>query len=69
MKALIYIIVLRFFAVIDVLFAQRFELRTYKNGRLTATTKFCKKEIKAAFPNFWKFKNEGILDRGEAERS
>jgi hypothetical protein len=38
----------RFFAIIDVIFAERFELKTYKNGELKNSTKFCKKEIDEA---------------------
>jgi hypothetical protein len=39
---------LRFFAIIDVVVAERFELTTYKDGRQSAKTTFCKKEIDEA---------------------
>lgn len=35
----------RFFAIMDVLFSDRFELRTYKKGSLMARTRFDKNEI------------------------
>ena len=38
----------RFFAILDVMFAERFELTTYKDGKQTAKTTFCKKEIDEA---------------------
>jgi hypothetical protein len=43
MKALRMKLTFRFFAIIDVMFAERFELTTYKDGRQTAKTTFCKK--------------------------
>ncbi len=47
MKALKLIFWFRFFAVFDVLFAEKFELKTWnKDGRETSKTKFCKTEIK-----------------------
>lgn len=47
MKAIIMIFWFRFFAVIDVLFAERFELTTWnKEGRQTSKTKFSRSEIK-----------------------
>ena len=47
MKALKRIFWFRFFAVIDVLFAEKFELTTWnKEGRQTAHTQFSKSEIK-----------------------
>lgn len=47
MKALKMIFLLRFLAVVDVLFAEKFELRTWdKEGIQKSKTKFCKKEIK-----------------------
>lgn len=48
MKALRMKLAFRFFAIIDVMFAERFELITYKDGRQTAKTTFCKKEIDEA---------------------
>ena len=39
----------RFFAILDVMFAERFELTTYKDGRQKAKTTFCKKEIDKAY--------------------
>jgi hypothetical protein len=48
MKAFRLKIALRFFAILDVMFAERFELITYKNGRQTSKTKFCRKEINEA---------------------
>ena len=48
MKAFRLKFLFRFFAVLDVLFAERFELKTYKNGRKMSDTKFCKKEIEEA---------------------
>ncbi len=47
MKAIRMIITFRLLAVIDVLFSERFELTTYKDGKQTAKTKFDKKEIKS----------------------
>ena len=47
MKALKRIFWFRFFAVIDVLFAEQFQLTTWdKEGRQTAHTNFSKSEIK-----------------------
>ena len=51
MKAFRLKIALRFFAILDVMFAERFELITYKNGRQTSKTKFCRKEIDEAGKN------------------
>ncbi len=48
MKAFRMKLAFRFFAILDVMFAQRFELTTYRDGRQTSKTKFCKKEIKEA---------------------
>tara|TARA_R110000782_G_scaffold240324_1_gene326770 strand:+ start:40 stop:204 length:165 start_codon:yes stop_codon:yes gene_type:complete len=48
MKAFIIKLAIRFFAILDVMFAERFELLTYKNGKQTSKTKFCKKEINEA---------------------
>lgn len=44
-KAMWMIFCFRFMSIFDVMFAERFEIKTYKNGRKTSTTKFCKKEI------------------------
>lgn len=49
MKAFKLKFLFRFFAVLDVLFAERFELKTYKNGRKINDTKFCKKDIEEAY--------------------
>lgn len=49
MKAFKLKFLFRFFAVLDVLFAERFELKTYENGRKINDTKFCKKEIEDAY--------------------
>lgn len=38
----------RFLAMLDVLFSKRFELKTYENGRVKNSTKFCQKEIEDA---------------------
>lgn len=47
MKALKMIFWFRFLAILDVLFAERFELITWnKEGRQTSKTKFWKSEIK-----------------------
>ena len=48
MKAFRLKLALRFFAILDVMFAERFELKTYKDGRKISDTKFCKKEIDEA---------------------
>jgi len=48
MKAFRVKLAFRFFAIIDVIFAERFELTTYKGGRQASKTKFCKKEIEQA---------------------
>lgn len=40
----------RLFAVMDVLFSERFKLTTYKDCRENNKTNFCKKEIKSATP-------------------
>ena len=39
----------RFLAIIKVIFAEKFELTTYKNSRQASKTTFCKKEIEEAF--------------------
>ena len=44
MKAFRLKLAFRFFAILDVMFAERFELKTYKDGRKTSETKFCKKK-------------------------
>jgi hypothetical protein len=41
----------RFFAILDIMFAERFELKTYRNVRKTSETNFCKKEIDDAGRN------------------
>ena len=47
MKALIRIFWFRFFAVIDVIFSEKFELTTWnKDGFQTSQTKFWRSEIK-----------------------
>lgn len=47
MKALKRIFWFRFFAILDVLFAEKFELTTWnKEGRQTSKTKFWRSEIK-----------------------
>lgn len=47
MKALKKIFWFRFFAVIDVLFAEQFQLKTWdKQGRQTSHTQFSRSEIK-----------------------
>ncbi len=47
MKALKMIFAFRFLAMLDVLFAERFELTTWnKEGRQTSKTKFSRSEIK-----------------------
>jgi len=48
MKAFKLKFAFRFLAVIDVIFAERFELITYKDNKQIAKTKFCKKEIEEA---------------------
>ena len=48
MKAFRLKLAFRFFAILDVMFPERFELKTYKDGRKTSETKFCKKEIEEA---------------------
>ncbi len=48
MRAFRMKLVFRFFAILDVMFAERFELKTYKDGRKTSETNFCKKEIDKA---------------------
>lgn len=48
MKAFRLKFMFRLLALIDVLFAERFELTTYKNGKVRATTRFDKKEIENA---------------------
>ena len=45
MKAFRLKLSFRFFAILDIMFAERFELKTYRNGRKTSETNFCKKEI------------------------
>ena len=45
MKAFRLKLAFRFFAILDVMFAERFELKTYRDGRKTSETNFCKKEI------------------------
>ena len=45
MKAFRLKLAFRFFAILDVMFAERFELKTYRVGRKTSETNFCKKEI------------------------
>jgi len=47
-KAFIFKLLFRLFAILDVIFAERFELTTYKNGKKTSQTKFSKKEINKA---------------------
>lgn len=47
MKAFILKLAFRFFAILDVMFAERFELKTYRDGK-TSETNFCKKEIDEA---------------------
>ena len=44
-KKRIYIFLYRLFAVYDVLFSERFELKTFRNGMCTSRTRFYKKEI------------------------
>ncbi len=51
MKAFRLKIALKFFAILDIMFAERFVLTTYKNGRQTSKTTFCKKEIDEAGKN------------------
>jgi len=46
MRAIRMIIAFRLLAVIDVLFSERFELTTYKDGKQKSKTRFDKKEIK-----------------------
>lgn len=48
MKAFGLKLAFRFFAILDVMFAERFELTTYKDGIKKVSTKFCKKEIDEA---------------------
>lgn len=48
MKAFRTKIVFIFCAILDVMFAEKFELTTYKDGRKKAKTTFCKKEIEEA---------------------
>ena len=48
MKAFRLKLTIRFFAILDVMFAERFELKTYSDGRKTSETNFCKKEIDEA---------------------
>lgn len=48
MKAFRIKFALRFLAMLDVLFAERFELTKYKGSRKTGETTFCKKEINIA---------------------
>lgn len=50
MKALKIIFWFRFFAVLDVLFAEKFELTTWnKEDRETSKTRFWRSEIKSNF--------------------
>lgn len=48
MKAFRLIVAFRFFAIIDILFAEKFELKTFKYNTQRNYTKFCKKEITEA---------------------
>ena len=36
---------LKFIAILDLIFAERFELTTYKDGKQKSKTEFCRKEI------------------------
>lgn len=45
MKAFRLILSFRFFAIIDILFTEKFELKTYKDNTQRNYTTFCKKEI------------------------
>lgn len=46
MKAFKLIITFRFLAILDVMFAEKFVLTTYRDGRQNSKTKFSRKEIK-----------------------
>jgi len=49
MKAFRMKLAFRFFAIIDVMFCSKFELKAFrKNGTMMATTKFDRKEIDEA---------------------
>jgi hypothetical protein len=60
MKAFRIKLAFRFFAIIDVIFAERFDLRIYKNGVQTAKTTFCRKEIDKCVLNIESEKKEQV---------
>ena len=41
----------KFFAILDILVMDKFELKAYRKGELKATTRYCKKEIIDAADN------------------
>lgn len=47
MKQLRLKIALKLFAIVDILFAERWELNTYKNGRHQSRTRYDRKEVKS----------------------
>jgi hypothetical protein len=52
LKAIRLKFLLRFYAVFEVIFSERFELTTwYNNGQQKSKTKFCKNEIDSAVKN------------------
>lgn len=52
LKAMRLKFLLRFYAVFEVIFSERFELTTwYNNGQQKSKTKFCKNEIDSAARN------------------